>query len=271
MLDNTVSESTSIARRLSRLALATGAMLCAALLGTMTLGVRAGTSNATPVPAIVQRAAAVYSVNVRGVIGMQRHFSTVLHAGPVHHTEESNSGFLMSDGSFVKIEYSGIADDGKALTAQQITQRDTQTNQDWTVGKILFKEPYDPRFISGYAFDPPQACAACPRGTVAVNFGSGIKDTQHGDGTMWIEQATGRVDRLTYIPNVLPSHATFGTVTETSGWALPNVWYVTRIDGTYQGKAFLLKGTGTFTGVFDHFRRFSTMAQGEASLRADTI
>jgi hypothetical protein len=88
---------------------------------------------------------------------------------------------------------------------------------------------------------------------------------------MWIEQATGRVVRLTYIPNVLPSHATFGTVTEISGKAMSNVWYVTRIDGAYQGKAFVLKGTGTFTGVFDHFRRFSTVTQGEAALNNGTI
>jgi hypothetical protein len=237
----------------------------------MTLSVRASGSHGTPAPELVLRAAAVYAANVRGIIGMQRHFSTVLHAGPVHHTEESDSGQLMNDGSFVKIKYFRIADDGKAFSAQQITQRNAQTNQDWTVGKIFFKEPYDQRYIGDYSFDPPQACAACPTGTVSVVFGSGIKDTQHGSGTMWIEVATGRVERLTYIPNVLPSHATFGTVTETSGNAMPNVWYVTRIDGTYQGKAFILTGTGTFTGVFDHFRRFSNVTQGEAALRAATI
>jgi hypothetical protein len=246
-------------------------MLCVALLGLMSLGARAKEPPVGPLPAIVLRASSSYAANVRGIIGMQRHFSTVLHAGPIHHTEDSDSGLLMNNGSFVKVSYVRISDDGKAMTKQQIAQRDAQTNEDWTVGKIFFKEPYDPRFMNEYSFDPPQACAACPHGTVAVNFGSGIRDTQHGDGTMWIEQATARVDRLTYIPNVLPSHATFGTVTETSGWAMPHVWYVTRIDGTYQGKAFLLKGTGTFTGVFDHFRRFSTLSQGEAALNADTI
>jgi len=247
------------------------AILCMVLLGVMTLAEQASGSHRTPVPALVLRAAAVYEVNVRGIIGMQRHFSTVLHAGPIHHTEESDSGLLMNEGSFVKIKYFRIADDGKAFSAQQIAQRDAQTNQDWTVGKIFFKEPYDRRFIGEYVFNPPQACAACPAGTLAVNFASGAKDTQHGSGTMWIEQATGRVDRLTYIPNVLPPHATFGTVTETSGKAMPNVWYVIRIDGAYRGRAFVLSGTGTFTGAFDHFRRFTTVTQGEAALNTDTI
>jgi hypothetical protein len=248
-----------------------GAMLGLILIGAMTADARPSGAPAKTVPALVQRAASVYEAYVRGVIGMQRHFSTVLHAGPVHHTEDSDSGFLMDDGSFTKILYSRITDDGKAFSTQQIAQRDSQTNEDWTVGKILFKEPYDRRFMGDYVYDPPRVCAACPRGTEAVTFGSGIRDTQHGSGTMWIEVASGRVDTLTYIPNVLPSHATFGSVTETSGWAMPTVWYVTRIDGTYQGKAFILKGTGTFTGVFDHFRRFSTVTQGQAALRAGTI
>lgn len=247
------------------------ALLCVVLLGALHANVRASGPRGTPVPALVLRAAAVYTADMRGIIGMQRHFSTVLHAGPIHHTEESDSGQLMNDGSFVKIKYFRIADDGKAFSAQQIAQRDAQTNQDWTVGKIFFKEPYDRRYIGDYSYDPPQTCAACPAGTVAVTFGSSVKDTQHGSGNMWIELATGRIDRLTYIPNVLPSHATFGSVTETSGTAMPKVWYVTRIDGAYQGRAFILKGTGTFTGVFDHFRRFSTVTQGAAALQADTI
>lgn len=109
------------------------AMLCIALFGAMAVDARASGANGKPVPAIVQRAAAVYTTNVRGVVGMQRHFSTVLHAGPIHHTEDSDSGFLMKDGSFVKIKYARIADDGKAFSAQQLAQRNAQTNQDWTV------------------------------------------------------------------------------------------------------------------------------------------
>src|ERR1700694_1387452 len=159
------------------------AVLCVLLLGAMTLDVPAKASHGPPVPALGFGAAAVYTANVRGIIGMKRHFSTVLHAGPVHHTEESDSGLLMKDGSFVKIKYVRIADDGKAFSAQQIAQRDAQTNQDWTVGKIFFKEPYDRRFIGEYVFTPPQHCTACPAGTVAVTFGGSIREPHHGTAT----------------------------------------------------------------------------------------
>lgn len=231
------------------------------------IGIEAALPGDAAVPDLVLRAANVYTASVRGVIGLQRHFSTVLHSGSIHHTEESDSGQLMQNGSFVKIVYYRITNDGRAFTKSQIDQRNAQTNQDWTVGKIFFKELYDRRFIGDYRFEQPQSCTACPAGTKAVNFASDIRDTQHGSGTMWIDAANARVIRLTYIPNVLPPHATFGTVTEIGGQAMPGTWYVVRIEGTYQGRAFLLKGTGTFTGVFDHFRRFSTITNGAVALR----
>lgn len=245
--------------------------LCAVMAGAMMFNGQAAQLGGTPTPNLVERATAKYAANVRGVIGMQRHFSTVLHSGSIHHTEESDSGLLMNGGSYVKIKYYRIADDGRAFTLSEIDRRDKQTNQDWTVGKIFFKEPYDRRFVRDYQFQEPQACTACPPGVVAVNFASAVQDTQHGVGTMWIDASSARVVRLTYIPNVLPPHATFGTVTEIGGQAMPNVWYVVRIEGTYKGQAFIVKGTGTFTGTFDHFRRFTTLRAGAKALENGTI
>jgi hypothetical protein len=220
-----------------------------------------------PVPDAVERAAAAYADGLRGVVAMDRHFSTVVRAGFIQHTEGSESGFVMNDGAYARIRYYGIADDGKPFPAEKVAQRDAQTNADWKAGKIFFKEPYDRRFIADYAFSPEQACAACAAGSVAVDFSSAMHDAQHGQGTMWID-AAAHVEKLTYVPYVLPPHATSGNVTETSSEALPGVWYVTRIDETYQGRAFLVTGTGTFTGTFDNFRRYATVDEGIAALDA---
>jgi len=222
------------------------------------------------VPAIVQRAADTYAANVRGIIGMQRHFTTSLRGGPIRHTEESDSGFLMDDGAFVKIKYYRIVQDGRTFAAGQIARRDAQTNRDWSDGKIFFKEPYDPRFMRDYGFQL-QACSDCPAGVVAVAFTSAVRDAQHGSGTMWIESDSALVDRLTYVPYVFPPHATSGTVTEFGGRALPDLWYVTRIDSAYRGRVFVLTGSGTFAGAFDHFRRFATLIEAQAALQDGTI
>lgn len=245
-------------------------LLIAALGSQPTAGAADQPSGAT-VPAIVERAVATYTKSVQGVVGMQRHFSTSISAGPVHHSEVSESGLLLSDGVFVAIEYYRIVDDGKVFSSQQVAQRNTQTNQDWSAGKVFFKEPYDRRYLGDYRFDASASCPDCPSGTVAVKFSSSIRDAQHGNGTMWIDEATARVGKLTYGPNALPPHATSGSVTETSGAALPDLWYVTRIDETFAGRVLVVSGHGTFTGVVDHFQRFGSSADGMTALHNGTI
>ena len=60
-------------------------------------------------------------------------------------------------------------------------------------------------------------------------------------------------------------------MTETSGEALPDLWYVTHIVNHYQGREFIVQGTGTFTGTFDHFHRYATPVDGEAALERGTM
>ncbi len=209
---------------------------------------------------------------MRGVVSMQRHFVTEVNGGVVKHGEQSDSGQLMHDGRFVKITYYRIVRDGHPFSLSQIQQRNDETNKDWAAGKVFFKEPYDRQYMRDYSFEPPQAaCSACPAGTQAVSFASTIHDSQHGNGVMYINTSNGHVVKLTYSAYVLPPHASSGSVTETGGEALTGLWYVVRIDQTYRGHALVITGTGTFTGVFDHFRRFPSVAAGEAALQNQTI
>ncbi len=248
----------------------------AALLAATTLLLASGAqrtqASGSGVPSIVLRASSAFRTTMRGVVGMQRHFTTEVRGGPVTHGEQSDSGQLMQDGQFVKIAYYRIVRDGQTFSSSQIQQRNDETNNDWAAGKVFFKEPYDPHYISDYSFEQSQAaCSACRPGTQAVNFASTIHDSQHGSGVMYIVTSNARVVKLTYTAYVLPPHASSGSVTETGGQALPDLWYVVRIDETYRGHEFVLSGTGTFTGIFDHFRRFSSLSAGESALQAQTI
>jgi len=215
-------------------------------------------------PSLVQRVLSTYSV--RGIIGMQRHFATVINGGPVHHTEQSESGLLTDDGAYVKIKYYRIVRDGRAFSAGDLAKRESQTNSDWAAGKVFFKEPYDRRYSGDYSFTLPGSSAACAAGTIAVSFKSPVQDIQHGSGTMCVRSADAHVIKLTYVPNAYPPHASSGSVTETSSEVLPGLWYVTRIDETYSGHAFILSGTASFTGIVDHFKHFATLGEGEAAL-----
>ena len=88
---------------------------------------------------------------------------------------------------------------------------------------------------------------------------------------MYVDTTDARVVKLSYTPYVLPSHASSGFVTELGGHGLPDLWYSVRIKETYRGQVFLVNGTGTFSGVFDNFRRFTSLAEGEAALQNQTI
>lgn len=239
------------------------------LVANATLPAQAGSQG---VPSIVLHASAVFETMLGGVVGMQRHFSTEVHVGPVTHEEQSDSGLLLQDGRFVKIAYFRIVRDGHPFSPAQIQQRDDETNQAWAAGKLFFKEPYDARYMSDYTFALAQgSCSGCPPGTQAVNFASTSHDSQHGTGTMYIDTSSGHVVKLTYTPYVLPSHASSGSVTEVGGQRLPDLWYVVHISETYQGSLLLVSGQGTFNGVFDNFRRFASLDQGEAALQNQSI
>jgi hypothetical protein len=222
---------------------------------------------APSLPDIVRRASSAYAQSVAGMIGMQRHFKTVINGGPMHHIEESDSAVVLNDGAFVDAAYYRIVDDGRQLSRSDVEKRTAQTVGDWRAGKIFFKEPYDPRYLSDYDFQLLPNCDGCPPNAVAVHFESSLRDTQHGAGTMSIDTHTGRVLTLKYVPNALPPHATSGEVIETSSEPVDGLWYVTRIDQKYQGRYAIFHGSGTFSGTFDHFRRFKNGTAAEAALR----
>jgi hypothetical protein len=214
---------------------------------------------------VVQKAMDSYETWLHGIVGMQRHFTTVIDAGIARHSEESDSGLLIQNGVFRQAHYYKITRDGKEFTQQQLADRDAQTNKGWASGKIFFKEPYDARFFGDYQFTSAPPCN-CGSDMIAIAFSSSQHDDQHGSGTMWIDSSDYHVVKLTYTPYVLPPHATSGSVTETTAEVLPNLWYVVRIDETYQGHALFLRGTGTFTALIDHFQRFATVAEGENAI-----
>ncbi len=150
------------------------------------------------IPSLVEKAALAFAAELRGAVGMQRHFSTTIKAGPVTHSETSESGILFNNGVFVKIKYYRIADDGKAFSAAQIRARESQTNKDWTAGKIFFKEPYDKRYMGRLQFLEAASVLRLPERPRPreSTITSALQDVQHGNGIMWIDSARARVSGI---------------------------------------------------------------------------
>jgi hypothetical protein len=247
-------------------------LLGVGILGLAVAGSARTNAGSLAVPSVVTQASIAFSASMHGLVAMQRHFTTEVQSGPITHEEQSDSGQLMHDGQSVQIAYYRIVRDGREFSPSQLRQRSDAATGDWLAGKVYFKEPYDARYVSDYTFGAPQLrCTACPAGTEAVSFTSAIHDAQHGQGEMYIDPHNARVVRLTYVPYVLPPHASSGSVTEIGGQALHDLWYVVHIDETYRGHAFVISGMGTFTGVFDHFRRFPNLTTGQAALEGNAL
>lgn len=207
-------------------------------------------------PEVVQRAASLNAVAMSGAFIEERHIDLNVSAGPAHYSEQNDAMVLIEDGAYKHMRYMRIVQNGKVLSADDLTQRESQNNDDLEHGKAFFKQPFDARYLRDYTYTDT-ACACGPHAR-QIAFHSDVRDDQHGDGTMVIDPSTGLVMNVTYTPNVLPQHASSATTVETFGEAVPGVWTVVRIDRTYGGHVAFIRGTGTMTERLDHFQRFGS-------------
>ena len=219
------------------------------------------------IPAIVTKAAAQNDASMAGTVVNERHISIAVAAGPIHYSEDNDALVVVKDGAFAHLRYVRVVENGKTFSTQQLSTRDDETNRDLERGAGFFKQPYDHRYLQDYVYGAQLACK-CTSDESEITFRSVIRDDQHGDGTMRIDNSTGRIVELTYAPNVLPNRASSGTTTETFGEVIPGVWTIVRIDRTYGGRVAFVKGNGHVAETLDHFRHFDNVESGLAFVRS---
>ena len=222
---------------------------------------------ATPgaVPPAVRKAADLWERSTHGVIAFDRTVDFTLRAGPVKYHEHNDATLVLVDGVFAKIKVATMTRDGHDLGDDARLKFQTKTEKDWAAGKGFLRPPYDPRYLQEYSYDKVAPAPDGPAGTMVVSFSSPLHDEEHGTGDMTIDPA-GHVLRLTYTPNVMPSHATSATTTQYSEEVLPGVWLVTRVEGQFSGRIMAFGGNATLDEVESHFRRFSSMVAATAAI-----
>lgn len=225
---------------------------------------------ALSVPSLVARAAAYNASALSGVVVQERHIDLHVSAGPAHFSEQNDAVVMLEDGAYKELRYLRIATNGKTLDAKQMMQRQVQDNGELSRGLAFFKQPYDARYLHDYTY-APAPCPDCVSGARAIRFHSIVRDDQHGDGTMRIEERSGKVLGVVYTPDVLPQHASSGTTTEIFGSAAPGLWTIVQIDREYSGRVAFIHGSGNMTERLDHFQRFTTAYAGINYLRHATL
>jgi hypothetical protein len=215
---------------------------------------------------VASAAAAVYLRENRGVIGYQRHLVQQTTAPANNDLFVSDGKFVWRDGVFAKMKFFLVTDNGSALSQADVDKRTGESNDGWTSGKAMFREPFEPGHLSDYTYDISGEAGACSSAATAVRFTSKLRDRWHGDGTMCVDMATKHALLLKFVPAELPPHASTATVTETLGEALPGTWHVVKVAEHYSGQVLFIHGTLDVTADYKDFRRFDTIDAGLASL-----
>jgi hypothetical protein len=231
-----------------------------------TLALRPAGASAPAVADVLSRAAAANDSALAGTVVSVRHLSVSVAAGPAHYAEQNDALVVMEDGAFARVRYLRVVQNGKGLSPDQLAQRDDENNRDLARGSSFFKQPFDRRYLQDYSYGG-QVAGPAPNNESEITFRSLIHDDQHGDGTMRIDAASGRVIELTYTPNVLPNRASSGTTTETFGEPIAGLWTIVRIDRSYDGHMAFFRGSGHVIETLDHFRHFNNVEDGLAFVR----
>ena len=249
--------------RSSLLTISIGCAALALLGGSVALGASASAPNR--IPAIVELAAASNARSLDGALIHERHITIAVSAGPVHYREQNDAMLLMVGGEYERLRYTSVIENGKVLGATAVAQREATTNRELQAGSGSFKQPFDKHFLHDYTYTSDVPCA-CSASEEAVRFQSIVRDDQHGDGTMRIDRATGRVLGVTYTPDVLPAHANSCTTTESFAQVLPGVWTIDRIERSYRGHVAFFGGGGDVVETLDHFKSVGSPRAGLAYL-----
>lgn len=236
---------------------------------TGTAMVTAPTRAGSPIPEIVERAAAFNAEATSGVIVEERHIELNASAGPMHFSQANDAMVLLQNGDYKRLRYLRIVENGKPLAPDRVAQEEEQNNAELLRGKSFFKQPFDEHYLRDYTF-APAACECAPHRR-AIAFTSVVRDDQHGDGTMILDETSGKPITVSYTPDVLPEHASTGTTTETFGEAAPGVWTTISIQREYGGRVAIFHGNGVMIERIDHVQRFPDSNAGIAYLQRASL
>ena len=190
----------------------------------------------------------------RGIVGFRLHRVLDVHAGFSHRHEDLVMTEIYRDGTAVKVRIVSYTINGKPASASAAAAM-TIAFEHPKPG-TAFQPPFDPRYTGGYSYHTA--------GPSTIAFASSVRDEAHGSGTFAYD-ASHDVVWYAYQPNVLPPHATFGTILDRRSEVLPNYWAVTRETQQYKGRVGPFPGAGLQVADYSGFSRFPNL---ESALRS---
>jgi hypothetical protein len=208
----------------------------------------------------VSEAIHALSAERSGVTAFHRHYAYEEH-GPGHEkTLVVDSIRVRDGGKLVAIRLLDQISDGNAATPDELAR--LQAGIDKQLPADDYALPLTPAALSGYRFDVSNAtCASCPAGSTAIAFTSASRDPSHGDGVVFVDEATHHIASLTFAPSVLPPHADSGAIVMVFGRVLPDLWDLIETKEHYTGHMLFLHGWANVVTTDTDYHRYATVDQ----------
>ena len=209
----------------------------------------------TAAPPALEQVAQRFTATTRGVVGYQLHRVLDVRAGFSGRHEDLSMHVVSVDGTIVRVRVERYTIDGKPASASD-SQSMAQAYEAPQAGQ-RFRVPFDPHYAAEYQF------TAAALGTVA--FSSTIRDAAHGNGSFTFDTDYDVVS-YAYQPNVLPPHASSGTIADTRAEVLPGYWGLTHETQDYKGSYGPFAGRAHEDVDFSDYRRFADVQSALATL-----
>lgn len=210
----------------------------------------------------VRLAAAKYAETAHGAVLFRVATQTDIRGGPIHRIEQSDAVYVANDGLVVRKRYLHFKQNGRELGAEDLAEKSAEAET--ALSRFGLRLPYLRSVAADYRFDPPVERAA----SVEIGFHALVRDQSHGDGTIVLDRATDRVERVDVTPAVMPPKATGGTVSVIFGLVAQDRWDIVEIDHDFSGREGFLRGKLRSATHYDHYMPYPDQARALAALAA---
>ncbi len=244
-----------------------GYLALLALAVALSWGTSKGSEEAA-VPSEVRHAAELSVQDHKGIIAYESVFDTTMHGGPLHRAYHYRNAYLYNDERLLKARALYKDDNGHIANPAELETETRKIESEQDSGKV-FAVPFDARHFSEYRYQKG-TCTGCLAGEEVFNFTSLVQDEFHGNGSMTLA-GTGHVKTLTYVPRVLPPHASAARITVHRAQVLPGYWATVKSEGHYEGRYGFIHGSGDMQSRNEHYRRFNSVDAARAALDSGKV
>jgi hypothetical protein len=207
-------------------------------------------------PALTQIAQR-YQQTSRGIVVFRMHRTLDVHGGFKKRHEDIVMQGIYDDGATVKVHVYSYTIDGHAAAASDVSSLEESWNH--PKPSDVFAAPFDPSHLGAYEYQQS--------GPSTIDFTSRVQDAGHGRGSFTYDGQNDVVS-VSYQPNALPSHASYGQITDIRSEVLPGYWAITQETQQYKGNYGPFPAAGTMQVAFSDFRRFPDLQSALRALNA---